>query len=112
MADLRGKDRDHGPKSVIKAEVETAAVLPKTLQVQTEVMPFAGAKVPMYAVYGRTDDDKRVWCATFLDSDEALSWAMASKTFGRPVTGAVLSQQPGVIDGTREYGRETTERPN
>jgi hypothetical protein len=93
MADLRGKDRDHGPKSVIKAEVETAAVMPKTLQVQTEVMPFAGAKVPMYAVYGRTDDDKRVWCATFLDSDEALSWAMASKTFGRAVTGAVLAKQ-------------------
>ena len=58
MADLRGKDRDFGPRSVIKAEVETAAVLPKTLQAQTEMMPFAGATIAMYAVYGKTDDDR------------------------------------------------------
>ena len=43
-----------GPRSVIKAEVETAAVLPKTLQAQTEMMPFAGATtIAMYAVYGK-----------------------------------------------------------
>ena len=82
-------------KYELKAQVETALVLPKTLQAQTELMPFAGATVPMYAVYGKTDDDRRVWCATFLDSDEAMSWVLASKVFGRAVKCAVIAQQPG-----------------
>jgi hypothetical protein len=96
----------------MKAEVETAQVLPKTLQAQTEMMPFAGATIPMYAVYGRTDDDRKVWCATFIDSDEAMAWVQASKVFGRAVIGAVIAQQPGVTDGTGIDGREPTERPN
>ena len=99
-------------KFVMKAEVETAMVLPKTLQAQTEMMPFAGATVAMYAVYGKTDDDRLVWCATFLDSDEAMAWVQASKVFGRAVTGAVIAKKTGVIDGTRNDGREPTERPN
>jgi hypothetical protein len=97
-----------GPRSVIKAEVETAMVLPKTLQAQTEMMPFAGATVAMYAVYGKTDDDRRVWCATFLDSDEAMAWVQASKVFGRAVTGAVIAKQLEVTDGTRTDSREPT----
>ena len=112
MADLRGKDRDFGPRSVIKAEVETAQVLPKTLEVQTELMPFAGATIPMFAVYGKTDDDRRVWCATFLDSDEAMAWVQASKVFGRAVKGAVIAKQLEVTDGTGSDGRDPTERPN
>jgi hypothetical protein len=99
-------------KYELKAEVETANVLPKTLQAQTELMPFSGATIPMYAVYGKTDDDRRVWCATFLDSDEAMAWVQASKVFGRAVKGAVIAQQPGVTDGTGSDGREPTERPN
>jgi len=97
-------------KYELKAEVETAMVLPKTLQAQTEMMPFAGATVAMYAVYGKTDDDRRVWCATFLDSDEAMAWVQASKVFGRAVTGAVIAEQTGVIDGTGSD--ETNNKPN
>jgi hypothetical protein len=80
-------------KWVTKAEVETAFVLPKTLQAQTELMPFAGTTVPMYAVYGKTDDDRKVWVATFLDDEEASAWVQASKVFGRAVKGAVIAKQ-------------------
>jgi hypothetical protein len=94
-------------KYVLKPEVETASASPKTLQTQTELMPFSGATIPMYAVYGRTDDDRRIWCATFVDRDEAQSWVMASKTFGRPVTGAVIAKQE-VADGE---GKDSGESP-
>lgn len=80
-------------KYVMKAEVETANVLPKTLQAETQMMPMGGAQIPMYAVYGRTDDDRRVWCATFVDSDEAMAWVQASRVFGRAVRGAVIADQ-------------------
>jgi hypothetical protein len=45
-------------KYEMKAEVETANVLPKTLVAETQLMPMGGATIPMYAVYGRTDDDR------------------------------------------------------
>jgi hypothetical protein len=116
MADLRGKDRDFGPKSVIKAEVETALVLPKTLQTETQLTPMGGASIPMFVVYGRTDDDRRVWTCTFVDSDEAMAWIQASRVFGRAVRGAVIAdQKPNqeiITDGTRDDSREPTERPN
>jgi hypothetical protein len=99
-------------KYELKAEVETEMVLPKTLQAETQLMPMNGATVPMYAVYGKTDDERRVWVATFVDSDEAMAWVQASKVFGRAVKGAVIAQQPGVTDGTREVGGESAEKPN
>jgi hypothetical protein len=99
-------------KYELKSEVETAHVLPKTLQAETQLMPMGGATIPMFAVYGKTDDDRRVWVATFVDSDEAMAWVQASKVFGRAVTGAVIAQQPGVTDGTRDNGREPAERAN
>jgi hypothetical protein len=80
-------------KYELKAEVETAQVPPKTLQAETQLMPMGGAQIPMYAVYGKTDDDRRVWCATFVDSDEAMAWVQASKVFGRAVRGAVIADQ-------------------
>src|SRR5271166_1060318 len=78
---------------VMKAEVEMSFALPKTLQAQTEMMPFGGANIAMFAVYGSTEDDRKVWCATFIDSDEAMAWVQASKVFGRAVRGAVLAKQ-------------------
>ena len=101
-------------KYVMKAEVETSAVLPKTLQAETQVMPIGGATIPMYAVYGRTDDARRVWVATFVDSDEAMAWVQASRVFGRAVWGAVIAdQKPGAAnDGAREDNRESAEKPN
>ncbi len=91
-------------KYELKAEVETANVLPKTLQAETQLMPMGGATIPMYAVYGKTDDDRRVWCATFVDSDEAMAWVQASRVFGRAVRGAVIADQKPVepTDGTGE----------
>jgi hypothetical protein len=65
----------------------------------------------MYAVYGRDDSERRVWCATFVDSDEAMAWVQASKVFGRAVRGAVIAQQEK-SDGTGADGRESAERPN
>jgi len=114
-----------GPRSVIVSEVETAMALPKTLQVQTELMPFGGATISMYAVYGHGEVDhkivfgatpadevkKRVWCATFLDQDEASAWVQASKVFGRAMRGAVVAQQ-GVPDGAGTDSGEPAEKPN
>lgn len=97
-------------KYELKAEVETAHVLPKTLQVETQLMPMGGVTIPMFAVYGKADDERRVWVATFVDSDEAQAWVQASKVFGRAVTGAVIAQQPGVTDGTGTDDRTQTEK--
>src|ERR1700676_4210219 len=99
----------------LKAEVETASVLPKPLQAETQMMPMGGASIPMYAVYGRTDDDRKVWCATFVDSDEAMAWVQASKVFGRAVRGAVIADQKPkqeTTDGEGVDSREPAERPN
>lgn len=67
--------------------------LPKTLQAETQMMPMGGATVPLYAVYGRDMTERRVWAATFVDSDEAMAWVQASKVFGRAVKGAVIVEQ-------------------
>lgn len=98
-------------KYELKAQVETAQVLPKTLQAETQLMPMNGATVPMYAVYGRTDDDRRVWCCTFVDSDEAMAWVQASKVFGRAVRGAVIAQQE-TTDGTGTDSGAAAQKPN
>lgn len=92
-------------KYELKAEVETAQVLPKTLQAETQLMPMNGATVPMYAVYGKTDDERRVWVATFVDSDEAMAWVQASKVFGRAVKGAVIAKQLEVTEESRREAR-------
>jgi hypothetical protein len=93
IIDNRGEDREFGPKSVIKAEVETSFALPKTLQAETQMTPMGGASVAMYPIYGRDMTERRVWVATFLDRDEATAWIQASKVFGRPVNGAVMVNQ-------------------
>jgi hypothetical protein len=95
-----------GPRSEIRAEVETAMVLPKTLQAETQVMPMGGATIPMYAVYGRTDDDRRVWTATFVDSDEAMAWVQASRVFGRAVRGAVIADQKPATENDEQARRD------
>jgi hypothetical protein len=80
-------------KYELKAEVETSFAMPKTLQAETQLMPMNGANVAMYAVYGRDMNDRRVWCATFIDMDEATAWVQASKVYGRAVKGAVIADQ-------------------
>lgn len=85
-------------KYELKAQVEMSFALPKTLQAETQMMPMNGATVAMYAVYGRDMTERRVWCATFVDSDEAMAWVQASKVFGRAVKGAVIADQKPVDD--------------
>jgi hypothetical protein len=80
-------------KWVKKAEVETSFALPKTLQAETQMMPMNDATIAMYAVYGRDMTDRRIWCATFIDMEEAQAWVQASKVFGRAVKGAVIMNQ-------------------
>jgi hypothetical protein len=80
-------------KYEMKAEVETSFAMPKTLQAEAQLMPMNGANVAMYAVYGRDMNDRRVWCATFIDMDEATAWVQASKVYGRAVKGAVITNQ-------------------
>jgi hypothetical protein len=77
----------------MKAEVEMSFALPKTLQTETQMMPMGGAMAPMYVVYGRDMTDRKIWCATFVDMEEAQAWVQASKVFGRAVKGAVISNQ-------------------
>ncbi len=99
-------------KYELKAEVETSMALPKTLQAETQLMPMGGATIPMYAVYGKTDDGRRVWCATFVDSDEAMAWVQASRVFGRAVRGAVIADQKPkeeTADGTGTDDRAPAE---
>lgn len=105
-------------KFVMKAEVETSFALPKTLQAETNMMPISGATVAMYAIYGRDMTDRRVWCATFIDMEEAQAWIQASKVFGRAVKGAVISNQEKsdaeklAEDAPRIISGDTAERAN
>lgn len=78
---------------VKKAEVEKSMALPKTLQAETQMTPMGGAEIAMFPVYGRDMAEKRVWCATFVDRDEAQAWIHACKAFGRAVIGAVIADQ-------------------
>jgi hypothetical protein len=82
-------------KTVYKKElmVETISILPRTLEISPESMRVPGADTMIYPVYGRDINDRRVWCATFVDADEAQVWIQCSKTFGRPVVGAVMAGQ-------------------
>jgi hypothetical protein len=96
----------------VEARVETIAVLPRTLTIKPETMKLgAGIDSTMYVVYGQDAADRRVWLATFIDEQEAESWVMASKTFGRPVTGAVLAGQGNLVKGA-EMSDDVTEAPS
>lgn len=77
----------------VVAKVETISVLPRTLEIIAEMMKVPGAEHEIYPVYGRDLNDRKVWCATFVDPDEAQVWIQSSKMFGRPVIGAVMAGQ-------------------
>jgi len=78
------------------AQVETTTVLPRTLEVKPETMKLPGADATMYVVYGYDPAKRKIWCATFIDQQEAEAWAHGSKVFGRPVRGAVIAGQENV----------------
>jgi hypothetical protein len=93
-------------KYELKAEVETSLALPKTLQAETQLAPMGGAQIPMYPVYGRDMEERRIWCATFVDRDEASAWIHASKAFGRAVKGAVIADQKSAVGDNDESSSE------
>ena len=68
-------------------------VSPRTLVVTPEQMKLPGADATAFVVYGKDPADRKVWVATFVDEQEAEAWVQGSKTFGRPVTGAVMAGQ-------------------
>jgi hypothetical protein len=82
-------------KTVYKvvAQVETITVLPRTLEIKPEQMKLPGADATMFVVYGYDAAQRKVWCATFIDEQEAEAWVHGSKVFGRPVRGAVMAGQ-------------------
>jgi hypothetical protein len=77
-------------KYVQRKMVETISVLPRTLEIVTEKMKAGEVNTEIYAVYGKDPADRKVWVATFVDVDEAQCFVQSSKTFGRPVLGAVV----------------------
>lgn len=80
--------------------VETIAILPRTLTIKPETMKMGpDVDSTMFVVYGLDAADRRVWCATFIDQQEAEAWVHGSKVFGRPVTGAVLAGQGSLVQG-------------
>lgn len=94
-------------KYELKAEVETSFALPKTLQTETQMMPFGGATIAMFPIYGRDMTDRKIWCATFIDSDEAMAWVQASRVYGRAVKGAVIANQEKT-DGEAAVAEDAT----
>jgi len=90
-------------KTVYKAVamVETISVLPRTLEIATEKMKVGEVNAEMFVVYGKDPADRKIWCATFIDEQEAEAWVHGSKTFGRPVLGAVLAGQERKIEGEK-----------
>ena len=79
--------------TLITARVEDISVLPRTLEISATDMKVRGADATMYEIYGKDLNERKVWCATFADGDEAMVWIQSSKMFGRPVTGYVMAGQ-------------------
>jgi hypothetical protein len=101
-------------KTVYKKElmIETISVLPRTLEIKEEKMKVGDVNSQMYVVYGHDPATRRVWCATFIDEQEAEAWIHGSKTFGRPVLGAVMAgQEDKLAKGavTAEKGAEISD---
>ena len=93
-----------------KLMVETISVLPRTLEVKQEMMKVGNVNAQMYVVYGYDPATRKIWCATFIDEQEAEAWVHGSKTFGRPVLGAVLAGQENKIEGDKaQQGAEMSD---
>ena len=90
--------------------VETISVLPRTLEIREEQMKVGTVNAQMYVVVGRDPATRKVWCATFIDQQEAEAWVHGSKTFGRPVLGAVMAGQESLLAEARaEKGEEMSD---
>lgn len=91
-----------GEKTVFTTvkQVEMIAVLPRTMEIKPETMRLGpDVDSTMFVVYGYDPAKRKVWLATFMDTQEAEAWVHGSKVFGRLVTGAVLAGQGNLIQG-------------
>lgn len=94
----------------VVASLDYVHVSPRTLIVTPEQMKLPGADATAFVVYGKDPADRKVWVATFVDEQEAEAWVHGSKTFGRPVTGAVMAGQEGSsLIVTSEKGGEMSD---
>lgn len=76
------------------ASLDYVHVSPRTLIITPEQMKkIPGVDAMMFVIYGKDPADRKVWVATFVDEQEAEAWVQGSRTFGRPVTGAVMAGQ-------------------
>lgn len=102
-----------GEKTVWKKElmVETIHVMPRTLEIATENMKAGTVNTEIYVVYGKDPEDRKVWVATFVDVDEAQCFVQSSKTFGRPVIGAVMAGQEVKAEKGAEMSDGAVEAP-
>ena len=82
--------------------VETVSVLPRTLIITPERMPIKDASATMFVIYGLDAAQRKVWCATFIDEQEAEAWVYGSKILGRPILGAVMAGQDVVTEKGKE----------
>lgn len=94
--------------------VETISVLPRTLIIEKQEMKQGEGEnainSEMFVVYGHDPATRRIWCATFIDEQEAEAWVHGSKTFGRPVLGAVIAgQEQKLIDAEAQKGAEMSD---
>jgi hypothetical protein len=90
--------------------VETISVLPRTLEIKREAMKVGDVNAYMFVVYGYDPAPRKVWVATFIDEQEAEAWVHGSKTFGRPVLGAVLGgQEAKLAEAKAEVGAEMSD---
>jgi hypothetical protein len=89
-------------KTTFKSElmVETISVLPRTLEIKQEAMKVGTVNAFMFVVYGYDPATRKIWCATFIDEQEAEGWVQASKVFGRSVLGAVMAGQENKLATT------------
>jgi hypothetical protein len=99
---------------VTRKMVETISVLPRTLIIEKQEMKQGegenAVNSEMFVVYGHDPATRRIWCATFIDQQEAEAWVHGSKTYGRPVLGAVIAGQESKLEGGKaEKGAEMSD---
>lgn len=91
--------------------LEATNVLPRTLE--TKVMPYTRGEGEdrvegsMFGVYGADAEKREAWVATFADIEEAQSWILGSKTFGRPVLGLLVPTTNNVEASNGETGESS-----
>ena len=98
-------------KTVYKKElmVETISILPRTLEINREAMKVGDVNAYMFVVYGYDPVPRKIWCATFIDEQEAEAWVHGSKTFGRAAPAPSWRPRVTRVGGEAQKGAEMTD---